>query len=73
MKTRLLEKWNAIPAHLKLWTVLLAQIWFWPQCYDQHMPGGIGISLFITNCIFVIANVIKLVNSYDEPVKDDRW
>jgi len=67
MKSKLIGLWKAISIQLKWWMLLLIQVWIWPQFYDSLMPANIAIPLFFTTVAALIFNVIKLVNSYDEP------
>ena len=68
MKDKIVAKWKSIKRKYKLVTLLLAQIWFWPQLFSADMPPNVGIPLAITTIGCIFYNLIQWVSAceYDE-------
>lgn len=50
----------------KLWALLLAQVWIWPQCFYADMSASYGISMIMTMFGAFIWNITTLVDAHDE-------
>lgn len=68
MKDKMITKWNSIKRKYKLVTLLLAQIWFWPQLFSSDMPPNIGLPLGVTMIGCLMYNLILWVHAceYDQ-------